>query len=269
MQITNHRLNPGWHGASPNVGGALAKPTLLVMHFTASGRPGPEGDANYFLRPEAKASAHIVVGRNGKVLQVVPFNVKAWHAGKSIWRGVPNCNDYSIGIEIDNWGKLTRTADGQVRSWTGEVIDPGRAVELTHKHESRPCLWEQYSEAQLNAVVAVTRLILAAYPTIKEIVGHDDIAPGRKTDPGPAFPMSRFQGLAQGRGDAAVLTRTVIASRLNARGGPGLEFDTLGGFAQGSKVKVLYDAPGPWAQVEGALDDGKKVTAWVADQYLR
>ena len=119
MQIDNHKLNPGWYKQSPNIGGALNNPTLLVMHFTASGGTGPTGDADYFLKPAAKASAHVVLGRDGEIRQVVPFNRKAWHAGKSIWRGKPNCNDFSIGIEIDNWGKLTKAQDGQTKSWTG------------------------------------------------------------------------------------------------------------------------------------------------------
>lgn len=269
MQIVDHKLSPGWYRASPNVGGRLDRPSLIVMHFTASGGAGGQGDADYFLRPEAKVSAHVVVGRDGGVRQVVPFDTKAWHAGKSIWRGVPNCNDYAIGIEIDNWGKLVRAADGQVRAWTGEAVDPARAAELKHKHEATPCLWELYGEAQLKAVVEVTRALLQAYPSITEIVGHDDIAPGRKTDPGPAFPMGRFVSLVGGRGDAPVVTREVTATRLNARGGPGLAYDVLGGFAKGAQVRVLYDSPDPWAQVEGALDDGRTVTAWVADQYLR
>lgn len=267
MQIVDHRLKPGWYRPSPHQGGALDSPSLLVMHFTVSGA-GAKGVSDYFVSPQAKASAHVVVGRDGDVRQVVPFNVKAWHAGRSIWRGRPNCNDYAIGIEIDNWGRLMRTADGQVRSSTSRVLDPAMAVELTHRNETRPSLWEVYGETQLSALAEVTRCILAAYPTITEIVGHDDISPGRKTDPGPAFPMSRFVSLVEGRGDSRPLMRTVIASRLNARGGPGVQFDTLGVFLAGTRVEVLYDSPGPWAQVKGALAGGGEVTAWVSDQYL-
>ncbi|MCA6243954.1 MAG: N-acetylmuramoyl-L-alanine amidase, partial [Phenylobacterium sp.] len=212
MQIVDHRLKPGWYKASPHHGGALEAPSLLVMHFTVSGA-GAKGVADYFVSPTANASAHVVVGRDGEVRQVVPFNVKAWHAGRSVWRGRPNCNDYAIGIEIDNWGRLMRTADGQVRSSTSRILDPALAVEMTHKNETRPCLWEVYGETQMSALVAVTRAILAAYPTITEIVGHDDISPGRKSDPGPAFPMGRFVSLVGGRGDAPALTRTVVASR--------------------------------------------------------
>jgi len=268
MQIANHKLQPGWYKQSPNHGGPLTKPSLLVMHFTASGGAGPLGDADYFLKPAAKASAHVVVGRDGAFRQVVPFNQKAWHAGRSIWRGRPNCNDYSIGIEIDNWGKLLRSADGQIRSWTGEVVDSFRAAELVHKHETSTSLWEIFNETQLLATVGLTKAILEHYPSIDEIVGHEDIAPRRKTDPGPAFPMSRFMSLAGGRDDVPVRTRKVGVASLNARGGPGLDFEALGTFAKGEKVKVIYDAPGEWAQVEGKIESGRSVTAWVWDAYL-
>ena len=131
-----------------------------------------------------------------------------------------------------------------------------------------PALWEVYGETQMKALVDVTRLILAAYPSIAEIVGHDDIAPLRKSDPGPAFPMGRFTSLVAGRDDAPVLKRKVIASRLNARGGPGVQFDKLGVFVGGTMVEVVYDSPGPWAQVKGALEGGAEVLAWVSDQFL-
>lgn len=269
MQIINHKLSSGWYQASPHHGGTLHEPTLLVMHFTASGGSSPKADADYFLTEQAQASAHVIVGRDGSALQVVPFNQKAWHAGKSVWRGVPNCNDYSIGVEIDNWGRLLRSADGQARSWSGEAVDSARVAELVHKHETAPALWEIYAERQLDALVDLTRQLLKTYPSISEIVGHDDIAPGRKVDPGPAFPMSRFTSLVAGRGNVEMATRTVIASHLNARGGPGLSYEVLGVFAKGQEVRIIYDSPGPWTQVAGALTDGSPVTAWVADQYLR
>lgn len=269
LRIVDHRLVGHWWKASPNQGGPLRAPSLLVIHFTASGGDGPEGDAHYLLRPEARASAHVIVGRDGRLMQIVPFDRQAWHAGRSTWRGVPNCNAYSIGVEVDNWGQLARTADGAIRSWTGTPVDPARAVELTHKHDTRPTLWETFPEAQVSAVADLVRALLAAYPSLREIVGHDDIAPGRKRDPGPAFPMGRLQALAEGRDDPPSLTRRVIAGRLNARTGPGLEHEVLGVFRGGAEVEVIYDAPGAWAQVRGRLATGELATAWVADQHLR
>lgn len=269
MDIVDHKLQPGWYRESPNIGGTLDSPTLLVMHFTASGGEGPTGDADYFLKPAASASAHVVLGRDGAAKQVVPFSKKAWHTGVSVWRGRSQCNGFSIGVEIDNWGRLTQTADGSLKSWTGQAVPADRAVRLVHKHEQSPSWWEIYNERQLLALVDLTRLILRHYPSITEIVGHDDIAPGRKTDPGPAFPMQRFTSLVAGRGDEGPKSRTVYATKLNARGGPGLDYEVLGQFLHGTSVDLLYDSPGEWAQVAGALDTGAHVVAWVADSYLR
>lgn len=260
MKIRNHRLEDHWYKQSPNIGGALTNPTILVMHFTASGGPDSRGDANYLSSASAKASAHIVIGRDGSIQQIVEFDQKAWHAGKSIWRGKANCNDFSIGIEIDNWGKLTQTADGKFRSWTGEVVPPNRVAKAMHKNEKVYHFWETFTDKQLLALEEVTKTILAAYPSIKEIVGHDDIAPGRKTDPGPMFPMSRFKGLVQGRGDRSINTRVTIAN-LNVRGGPSTSYDVIRTIKKGDTVEVVYDIPGDWAQIK----DG----GWVNDRYLR
>lgn len=269
LNIADHRIDGCWAGQSPNCGGGLIAPSLLVMHFTASGGDDPSGDVDWFLSRQAKASAHVVIGRDGTVRQVVPFDTKAWHAGVSIWRGRPNCNDYAIGIELDNWGPLVRAADGKVRSYTGAAVDPARAASLRHKHAQHDAWWELYPDAQLDSAAQVVRAILAAYPSIGEIVGHDDVSPGRKIDPGPAFPMARFTALVQGRSNRAIADRIVAVDRLNARGSAAADGALLGQFAAGARVNLLYDVPGAWAEVSGTLSDGRAVTAWVADRYLQ
>lgn len=100
-----------------------------------------------------KVSAHLFIERNGKITQFVPFNLRAWHAGESIWRGRKNCNNYSIGIELE-----------------GTDTDP-------------------YTDIQYTQLGKITVLLLQNYPLLirENIVGHEDIAPTRKTDPGSAF----------------------------------------------------------------------------------
>lgn len=103
-------------------------------------------------------SSHLVIDREGKVTQYVPFTERAWHAGVSQFQGRENCNDYSIGIELEGT-------------------------------DNAP-----YTDAQYQALAAITKLLIEHYPLItrERIVGHSDIAPGRKTDPGASFDWDRF-----------------------------------------------------------------------------
>lgn len=106
-----------------------------------------------------EVSAHVLIQRTGEVLQFVSFGERAWHAGASCFEGRSNCNDFSIGIELE-----------------GSDDEP-------------------YTDAQYAVLPAVTDALLAHYPTMaaRKIVGHSDIAPGRKTDPGPAFDWQRYR----------------------------------------------------------------------------
>ena len=109
-----------------------------------------------------EVSAHILIRRDGSVVQFVPFTKRAWHAGDSCFRGQHRCNDFSIGIELE-----------------GEDETP-------------------YDDRQDQALQGVIGALCAVYPRItpREVAGHSDIAPGRKTDPGPAFDWLRlYDGL--------------------------------------------------------------------------
>lgn len=107
---------------------------------------------------QLKVSAHVLIRRDGSLMQYVPFDRRAWHAGMSCFQGRERCNDFSIGIELE-----------------GSINRP-------------------YEEVQYQQLSAVTRLLLAYYPKLDRdrIVGHSDIAPGRKADPGPYFDWSRL-----------------------------------------------------------------------------
>jgi AmpD protein len=110
-------------------------------------------------RATLRVSTHLFIRRDGTIEQFVSFNDRAWHAGKSEWQGREACNDYSIGIECEG---------------TDET---------------------PYEVAQYTTLRALLPVLLAAYPAItpERIVGHSDIAPGRKTDPGPSFDWSRVR----------------------------------------------------------------------------
>ena len=106
-----------------------------------------------------EVSAHFLIKRDGTVIQFVPMDKRAWHAGVSNFSGRDNCNDFSIGIELEGTDKT------------------------------------EFTQAQYQALVKTTRQIIALYPKItpERIVGHSDIAPGRKTDPGIGFNWDKYQ----------------------------------------------------------------------------
>jgi AmpD protein len=105
-----------------------------------------------------RVSAHFLVRRDGKLLQFVACDDRAWHAGESSWKGRAQCNDFSIGVELEGADHV------------------------------------RYMAAQYTMLARLTRALRRRYP-ITDIVGHSDIAPGRKTDPGPAFDWARITRL--------------------------------------------------------------------------
>jgi len=107
-----------------------------------------------------RVSAHFLVRRDGELVQFVSCNDRAWHAGVSSWRGRERCNDFSVGIELEGADDLP------------------------------------YEDAQYRRLAALLRALKGRYPSIEAAAGHCDVAPGRKTDPGPAFDWDRLARLA-------------------------------------------------------------------------
>tara|TARA_B100001057_G_scaffold182163_1_gene182889 strand:+ start:703 stop:1242 length:540 start_codon:yes stop_codon:yes gene_type:complete len=118
-------------------------------------------DDKYFEEiKDLKVSSHLYIKRDGEAIQFVPLNKRAWHAGESSYNGVEDCNNYSIGIELE-----------------GSDDD-------------------SYSDEQYRVLIDVTNEIMNKYPSIKKdsILGHSDVSPGRKSDPGNRFDWNRFLG---------------------------------------------------------------------------
>ena len=111
---------------------------------------------------ELRVSSHFLIRRDGAVIQFVPCGKRAWHAGVSEWRGRSCCNDYSIGVELEG-------ADDQ-----------------------------PFERLQYEGVAALTQALQAKY-AITDVVGHSDVAPGRKTDPGPCFDWAYYRELLKKR----------------------------------------------------------------------
>lgn len=177
---------------SPDFGGLIV-PTYIIMHYSASGRAS--GTINWLTRRDSiYVSGHIVIARDGKITQLVPFTLKAFHAGRSTWDGLTNLNAYSVGIELVNWGKLQlATSSSDIVSYTEEVIPERNRIFQRHQSgKGNPCWWETYTPSQIDSAIDVCAVLTKHYD-IREVVGHDDISPGRKIDPGPALDMDNLR----------------------------------------------------------------------------
>ena len=269
MRIIDHRLhddveNPLDYEESPNFGGALT-PEYLIIHYTAS---ASAASAISTLTRPGDVSAHVVIGRDGGIVQLVPFDKIAWHAGRSRWNGRVGLNAWSIGIELENAGRLTQNG-GMWRSWFGRDYPHAEVLEATHKNETALSGWHSYTPDQIDAAVMVATTLVRHYK-LKDVLGHDDIAPGRKVDPGPAFPMESFRARAMGR-RADEPEALLTATRLNIRCGPGTHHDKLEGspLPKGTRIEVVR-RDGSWCFVD-VLDDPGGITdlqGWVHGAYV-
>lgn len=169
---------------TPNVGGQLKNPRFVVVHYTAS--TNFKSTCDWLCDKRSRASAHVVIDRTGELAALVPFSRVAWHAGPSSWKGYNGLNNYGIGIELLNAGPLRKANDGFRTIVGNQIVED--VFEGKHKNNSVAYeFWQKYLEAQLAALDKLIEQLFKDYPTLVEIVGHDDIAPLRKTDPGPAF----------------------------------------------------------------------------------
>lgn len=249
--------------ATPNLGGAL-KPKYLVIHFT--GGSSASSSASWLCNPTAKASAHLVIGRDGSVIQLAPFNKVTWHAGKSEWNGLVGLNQHSIGIELDNAGRVSKRADGKWQNALGVVVPASAVIEGAHKNDGRPSHWHTYAPVQIERTREIASLLMETYGLL-DVIGHDDIAPGRKIDPGPAFPMDTFRSLVRGRAETTP-ELYITTANVNIRIGPGIEHATLtpAPLPKGTKLDILR-TEGEWAYVD--VQDGTDLEGWVNRRYIK
>ncbi len=198
--IANHRLlldgAPVSFRQSPH-GGRRMKPLYLVLHYTAG--LSASSAVWWFLDARAKASAHLVLGRQGAATQLMAFDRSCWHAGVSAWQGLEGLNGHSIGIEIVNAGRLVKGPGGRWQTWTGEPVPDDQVVVARHRNERQEAGWHAYAPEQIAAVVAIGAALHEAY-RFRDVLGHEDIAPRRKVDPGPAFPLTAVAARILGRG---------------------------------------------------------------------
>jgi N-acetylmuramoyl-L-alanine amidase len=131
--------------------GREIKPRIIVIHYT--GDNSCQGAVSWLTSTQSGVSAHLVIDKDGTIYQLLPFNIAAWHAGKGSYNGEPYVNNFSIGIENVGIG-------------------------------------DEWPEEQITVIGEVIKALFAAYP-LENVVGHSDVAPGRKADPGPNFPWDK------------------------------------------------------------------------------
>lgn len=191
-QLTPNRYHAGY---MPR----LVKPVeFAVYHFTAGSFAGALRELTSSL---TQKSAHFLISKTGRTMQLAPLTDRTFHAGgrTSTWRGKSAVNNRSIGVEIENWGRL-ETRGAQLVVWTG------KAYQGTPFTAADGSVWDSYTEPQVLAVVALTMRLATLLPVLAgsesdRLVGHQDVDPSRKVDPGPAFPWAIVRAAARGQGN--------------------------------------------------------------------
>lgn len=246
---------------TPNKGGDLS-PRYLVFHYTAG--KSAKSSINWLTNPESNASAHLVLARDGAVTQLAPFNIKTWHAGISHWDGLSGLNSYSIGIEMDNAGQLKKVGN-KYQAWFGTLYAADQVIYAKHRLDDGPSWWHAYTEVQIQRALELAQLLVRQYG-LKDVIGHEDIAPDRRRDPGPAFPLEHIRAAVLGRSEEERERYKVTASALNIRSGPGVEFPPVGKPLKKGTTVVLLEKRDRWSRVE-VVENGD-TEGWVHNKFL-
>lgn len=247
-------------------------PDTIVIHYTAGS--SLDSSVKTLQDPAVKASAHLIVGRDGAVRQLVPFNKIAWHAGQSSYLDRDGLNQYSIGIELDNAGKLEKTGDVYT-SWFGKQFPEKEVLKYVPDDRSDPTYWQVYSEKQIAVTFELCKA-LSDYFEIEYILGHEEIAPGRKIDPGPAFPIGKLRNILlenraldrpepeirlKSTGEA--LKAVVTADRLNFRAAPSVKSGLLQEPLKKGTVLDIVEEDQEWIKVNLVR------SGWVKKEFVR
>lgn len=269
-------------------------PKYLVIHYTAGDTA--ESAINWFMTPQDKGNpdriaAHIVVDVDGTITQLVPFNRRANHAGYSVWDKISGFNDHAIGIEIVNPGYLEKLSDGSYRRHVGQDKNKKPVYKTypasissklyagNHKHkfwtDADNHHWFQFPKAQLDAVYVLSSLLTKHYQLITA-VGHDDISPARKPDPGPAFPWDDFKNKIFGKTDFIGKIFKVTENGTNFRNAPSKENTPIKSLKKDYEVGLI-ETNGSWYKVylvnerkDVVNPDGssKKEIGWIHSSLL-
>ncbi|MEO0542799.1 MAG: N-acetylmuramoyl-L-alanine amidase [Pseudomonadota bacterium] len=212
MNVDHAGADARW---SPNFGERRdgLQPTIIVLHYT--GMETAIAAQDWLCNPDSGVSCHYIVDEDGKITQMVPEAKRAWHAGEGSWHGQKDINSRSIGIEVANRGH------------------PGGLPDFPQK--------------QIDAVVELTQAIIARHQiALRNVIGHSDMAPGRKVDPGERFPWKK---LADAGAALHVASAPILDGRFFILGESGQPIEAL------QAMLALY---GFEQQMTGDFDDRVK-----------
>lgn len=186
MKVTDdHWLDVAIRKHTPG-GAPMLVRRFLINHFTA----GASALSSIEFAESIGLSCHLWVDRDGKIYQQRPFNRVCYHAGKSQWKDpntgklYTNLNSCAIGVEFAN--------GGDIHPERFSKLEP---VVARHKNGGNTKKWERYTPQQIEKAKEIARVLKERY-NLDDVIGHDDIAPNRKSDPGPAFPMAEVRKAA-------------------------------------------------------------------------
>jgi N-acetylmuramoyl-L-alanine amidase len=291
MTIENHWLKADNNtekiviSETPNARDVI-DPDYLIIHYTAgdTAKAAIDWFMNTSSNPD-KIAAHIVLDLDGTITQLVPFNRRANHAGSSTWDGIDNFNHHSIGIEIVNPGFCEKLADGsykrKVTATKSQAYLKTRSkdiLETKHKHKFWTANdnnhWFKFPPAQLAALYKLSKTLIQHYQLI-QVLGHDDISPLRKPDPGPCFPWKEFKTNVLGKPDNVGDIFIVNTESANFRVDHSTNSPVLKKLPKGYHVGLI-ETFGAWSKVYLANDKKEllkdnrciKTIGWVHSSLL-
>lgn len=286
MRLEDHKLDTA-EFMPARWTGSVIKPEIVVLHDTA-GRLEKGNSARYLAQNEAKVSVHFVIERDGTIVQLVQTNHRANHCGQSSFQGRKNCNDFSIGVEIVNPGKMTwvNQDEGLARAWFGELFaddHEGCDVREVSTPEHGTGVWMSYTSLQVDAVIALLTALFRDIESLRDITTHWYISPGRKVDVNPLFPLEQIRARVLGRDDpalaeaekrsrattgtASTLVRIAAPSGLNMRAWPSFNPNIITSIPDGTLVPVQRSgrfAGRKWHCVLYAGQEG-----WIVADYTK
>jgi len=289
VTITQDRIAGADSITLADTGNAMT-PTRIVLHYSAG---STLSSAVSTLR-QRELSYHVLIDTDGSLHQTRPFTRSARHAGRSNWKaaaGLENrssLNSHSIGVSLINLGQFGWFSGG--RWWWGppgpgipNIADEQATKRASVYRPGRPVHWTPYPQGQVDAAHAVVAALVAAYPSVTEIVGHDDIAIADKPDPGPLLPVAAWRAEFQREGPLGLPSRvaspdgTLRLRDLPSTDGAGIAMlhngDTvhIRSVAYAGSSRGLVDGRGqralsPWASV--SVDGTNRHSGFVHMRYL-